>query len=264
MNAYNYSYFRPGWSPFSVLAMVLGFLVFWPIGLAVLAWILWGERFGWAPGADWISRQKTRGGWCQNRQQSWQDRRSNFGGGWGQGPSSGNAAFDAYRADQLKRLDSGEIDVGLLRPPVPRTGLRAFRVCAEVMIAAVPAGHPLATDEAIQLEDLAAEPFIAYAPYEARYFHDLVVELFTRAGLMPDYVQHLAQIHSILAMVHSGVGVAIVPEAAVSLHFSGVVLRPLALPQQRKAELYFVSREDNDNPLLPTIATLARELATAV
>lgn len=174
------------------------------------------------------------------------------------------ALKEMVSGDQLKRLDSGEIDVGLLRPPVPRTGLRAFRVCAEVMIAAVPAGHPLATDEAIQLEDLAAEPFIAYAPYEARYFHDLVVELFTRAGLMPDYVQHLAQIHSILAMVHSGVGVAIVPEAAVSLHFSGVVLRPLALPQQRKAELYFVSREDNDNPLLPTIATLARELATAV
>lgn len=174
------------------------------------------------------------------------------------------ALKEMVSGDQLKRLDSGEIDVGLLRPPVPRTGLRAFRVCAEAMIAAVPAGHPLARAEAISLEDLAIEPFITYAPYEARYFHDLVVELFTRAGLVPDYVQHLAQIHSILAMVHSGVGVSIVPEAAVSLHFSGVALRPLTLPQQRKAELYFVSREDNDNPLLPTIATLARELATAV
>lgn len=174
------------------------------------------------------------------------------------------ALKEMVSGDQLKRLDSGEIDVGLLRPPVPRTSLRAFRVCAEAMIAAVPAGHPLARAEAISLEDLAAEPFITYAPYEARYFHDLVVELFTRAGLVPDYVQHLAQIHSILAMVHSGVGVTIVPEAAVSLHFSGVALRPLTLPQQRKAELYFVSREDNDNPLLPTIATLARELATAV
>ncbi|MCU4182480.1 LysR family transcriptional regulator [Bosea sp. BH3] len=174
------------------------------------------------------------------------------------------ALKEMVSGDQLKRLDSGEIDVGLLRPPVPRTGLRAFRVCAEAMIAAVPTGHPLARAEALSLEELAAEPFITYAPYEARYFHDLVVELFTRAGLVPDYVQHLAQIHSILAMVHSGVGVAMVPEAAVSLHFSGVVLRPLALPQQRRAELYFVSREDNDNPLLPTIATLARELATAV
>lgn len=173
------------------------------------------------------------------------------------------ALKEMVSGDQLKRLDAGEIDVGLLRPPVPRTGLRAFRVCAEAMIAAVPAGHPLARAEAVSLDELASEPFITYAPYEARYFHDLVVELFTRAGLVPDYVQHLAQIHSILAMVHSGVGVAIVPEAAISLHFSGVALRPLDLPSQRAAELYFVSREANDNPLLPTIAALAKGLATA-
>lgn len=165
--------------------------------------------------------------------------------------------------DQLKRLDSGEIDIGLLRPPVPRSGLAAFRVSAERMIAAVPAGHPLARCESLTLEDLAAAPFITYAPFEARYFHDLVVELFSRAGLVPDYIQHIAQVHSLLAMVHSGVGVAIVPEAAESLQFSGVALRPIALTHQRMAELYFVSRVDNDNPLLPTIAALAKSLAAA-
>ena len=46
--------------------------------------------------------------------------------------------------DQLKRLGAGEIDIGLLRPPIPRTGLQFFRVKAEPMIAAVPAGHRLA------------------------------------------------------------------------------------------------------------------------
>ena len=78
-----------------------------------------------------------------------------------------------------------------------------------------------------------------YAPYEARYFHDLLVELFSRAALAPVYVQHLAQIHSILAIVHSGVGVALVPEAAQNLHFSGVALRPLSEPQQRRGRTLF-------------------------
>lgn len=163
--------------------------------------------------------------------------------------------------DQLKRLGAGEIDIGLLRPPIPRGGLQLFRVKAEPMIAAVPAGHPLARAEAIALPDLTAEPFIMYAPYEARYFHDLLVEMFSRAALVPAFVQHLAQIHSILAMVHSGVGVALVPEAAQNLQFSGVALRPLAGAQQRPAELYFVCRGDNDNPLLPVIAAIARNLA---
>jgi DNA-binding transcriptional LysR family regulator len=165
--------------------------------------------------------------------------------------------------DQLKGLGSGEIDIGLLRPPIPRSGLQFFRVKAEPMIAAVPAGHRLAGATAIGLPELAAEPFIMYAPYEARYFHDLLVELFSRAALAPVYVQHLAQIHSILAIVHSGVGVALVPEAAQNLQFSGVALRPLAEPQQRAAELYFVWRDDNDNPLLPVIAAIARDLAGA-
>ena len=163
--------------------------------------------------------------------------------------------------DQLKRLDSGEIDIGLLRPPIPRNGLSAFRVTAEPLIAAVNAGHALARSETIAIEDLVAEPFIMYAPYEARYFHDLLVELFSRTGLVPNYVQHLAQIHSILAMVHSGVGVALVPQAALNLHFSGVALRPVDLPRQRPAELFFVSREDNDNPLVPILAALAKGLA---
>jgi hypothetical protein len=101
----NTTYFRPEWSPFSVLAMVLGFLIFWPLGLAVLAYVLWGERFGF--GGDraerWVNRQKQWAGWCQNQQQRTHDRGNGFG--FGRGPSSGNAAFDDYRTEQLKRLD---------------------------------------------------------------------------------------------------------------------------------------------------------------
>jgi hypothetical protein len=101
----NTAYFRPEWSPFTVLAMVLGFIVFWPLGLAVLAYVLWGERFGF--GGDraerWINRQKAWAGWCHDRQQRTYDRPNGFG--FGRGPSSGNAAFDDYRAEQLRRLD---------------------------------------------------------------------------------------------------------------------------------------------------------------
>ncbi|NOJ39274.1 LysR family transcriptional regulator [Bradyrhizobium australiense] len=164
-------------------------------------------------------------------------------------------------SEQLKRLDSGEIDIGLLRPPIPRGNLDAFRVTAEPLVTALPGDHPLAKAAELRLEDLAREPFIMYEPYEARYFHDLLVELFSRAGLVPNYAQHLAQIHSILAMVHSGVGVALVPEAAANLRFSGVVLRPVLMQWQRPAELFFVRRGDNDNPLLPVIAGVARDLA---
>ena len=72
-----------------------------------------------------------------------------------------------------------------------------------------------------------------YSPYESRYFHDLLVALFTRADVLPRYVQHLSQIHSILAMVRAGLGLAIVPAAAASLKISDVRLRPLKLRTPR-------------------------------
>lgn len=97
----NAAMFRPQWSPITVLAMILGFIVFWPLGLAVLAYILWGERFGWSPdrAERWVNRQKQwAGGWCQGNA-------SGFRHGFGGMSRSGNAAFDAYREDQLRRLD---------------------------------------------------------------------------------------------------------------------------------------------------------------
>jgi DNA-binding transcriptional LysR family regulator len=163
--------------------------------------------------------------------------------------------------DQFEALGNGQIDAGLLRPPVVQAGTASFRVAEERLMAALPEDHPLAKAPSLSLRDFAGEPFIMYAPYEARYFHDLVIELFARSGLLPDYVQHLSQIHSILALVRSGLGISIVPEAALHLYSRGVVLRPLDLAAPRSAELYIAWRQDNDNPLLPAILDIARGLA---
>lgn len=91
------AFIKPQWGPLTIGLMVLGFVVFWPLGLAMLAYILWGEMFGGtAERAEaWVNQKKA---WCQ-------DRGSRHGsyGAWRQ--STGNAAFDEYRAEQLKRLD---------------------------------------------------------------------------------------------------------------------------------------------------------------
>lgn len=62
-----------------IAAMVLGFILFWPIGLALLAYMIWGK--------------KMFGTTCRKAHHA---RTRN---------SSGNAAFDAYKADTLKRLE---------------------------------------------------------------------------------------------------------------------------------------------------------------
>jgi DNA-binding transcriptional LysR family regulator len=132
------------------------------------------------------------------------------------------------------------------------------RVLAEPLMVALPKAHRLAAAKTISAADFADEPFIMYAPYEARYFHDLVADFFATAGVEPRYVQHLTQIHSMLALVRSGLGAALVPETASNLQLKDVVLRELAPPQPRLAHLFLVWRRDNNNPLLPIILDIAR------
>ena len=163
--------------------------------------------------------------------------------------------------DQLEALASGQIDAGLLRPPIARPEFSTRRVVAEPLLAAIPEHHRLASADLVSIEDFDDQPFVMYSPYESRYFHDLLVAQFARAQILPRYVQHLSQIHSILAMVRAGLGAAIVPAAAASFEIANVRLRPLKLPTKTSVELFLVWRRDYENPLLPALIEIASGLA---
>ena len=82
----NAAFIKPQWSPLTIALMVLGFVIFWPLGLAMLAYILWGEMFGGSSdkAEAWVSKSKA---WCRDN-----GYRHNGYGNWRN--SSGNAAFD--------------------------------------------------------------------------------------------------------------------------------------------------------------------------
>ena len=163
--------------------------------------------------------------------------------------------------DQFEALATGQIDVGLLRPPIARPEFASLRVLIEPLLAAIPEDHPLAEADNIALEDLNGQPFVMYSPFEARYFHDLLVAQFTRAEILPRYVQHLTQIHSILALVCAGLGLAVVPAAATGLNFRGVRLLPLRLRAPAPVELFLVWRRGDESPLLPALVEIAGTIA---
>jgi hypothetical protein len=83
---------RGRWSPLTVIAMIGGFAIWWPIGLAVLAWIIWGDRFDRRSARDAFQRMKGEFGGFARSNTAWS-------------PSTGNSAFDTYKAETLRRLD---------------------------------------------------------------------------------------------------------------------------------------------------------------
>jgi len=160
-------------------------------------------------------------------------------------------------AEQVDALASHRIDVGLLRPPVRRE-FDSVRVVREPLLAALPADHRLAKGRVPTLSDFDRQPFVSYSPHEARYFYDLLVAIFGKAGVAPRYVQHMSQVHAILALVRAGLGAAPVPAAAESLRFQGVTLRPVDTQPARPVELFLAWDRNNDNPALPAFLDMAR------
>jgi hypothetical protein len=97
---------RPAW----IALMVIGFIVFWPIGLAILAYIIWSGRMGcsarYGDMQQWRDRASER--WERKRER-WERRMQRWGGGHGSGlggfAPSGNRAFDEYRSEALRKLE---------------------------------------------------------------------------------------------------------------------------------------------------------------
>ncbi len=98
---YGYPRFHPGW----IVLMVLGFVFWWPLGLAMLALILWSSGMGcWSNGERWQRKMQR----MEEKVERFRDKMERFGGNWGRPPSSGNRAFDEYRAETLRRLEDEE------------------------------------------------------------------------------------------------------------------------------------------------------------
>jgi hypothetical protein len=96
---------KPAW----IALTVLGFCLYWPVGLAILAYLFWSGRMAcwkhdrWARRQEQWARAAGRGGWGGMHEAA--DR---WFSGMRQPRSSGNWAFDEYRADTLRRLEEEE------------------------------------------------------------------------------------------------------------------------------------------------------------
>lgn len=178
-------------------------------------------------------------------------------------PDIGLILNEMVSKTQVEDLMSGQLDIGLVRPPVSRPELKSTRVLVEPLVAAIPSGHPLAAVEELRPKDFEDEALIMYSSHDARYFYDIVISLFSTHGVLPRYVQHLVQIHSILSLVRAGVGVALVPSSAAALRYEGVVVKPLKTRRPPEIELFLVWRRDPPNPLIDHVVDLAQTLQVA-
>jgi DNA-binding transcriptional LysR family regulator len=131
----------------------------------------------------------------------------------------------------------------------------------ERFVAALPARHRLARVRGrIAVRELAEEAFVM-APREiAPGLHDIAALLTARAGFSPRVAQEAIQMQTVVSLVSSGLGVALVPSSVANLGRRGVVYREIGDTHPR-LDLWLAWRRGNLSAAGRELIAHARRIA---
>ncbi|TQJ34871.1 LysR family transcriptional regulator [Arthrobacter sp. SLBN-122] len=162
--------------------------------------------------------------------------------------------------DQLAGLLTGELDLGLARPPFDRETFDSHLLYRESMMLAVPEGHRLTLlGRSITADDFSDEPLIMHSATQARYFYDLVVRMLPIRHA--NVVHTVSQILTMVSLVAANRGLAFVPHSATLLGIRGVEFLPLEDGDHEQVELHALWNRRITNPAL---SRLLRDLEFAM
>jgi DNA-binding transcriptional LysR family regulator len=162
-------------------------------------------------------------------------------------------------AAQLRQLESGQIDVGFIRPASGRPGLAFETVQHEAIVVALPVSHPLAREPTLGVEQLAGETLVLLGREDSPGVRD---SLAGATELVHGDVQEVREMQTAIALVRAGVGISLVPESVRALAREGVVYRELPAGGPT-VELAMAWRAEDRSPVLGAFKQVARELVAA-
>src|SRR5690606_9531569 len=129
----------------------------------------------------------------------------------------------------LEEIGKGSLDLGLVRYPVLEPHATVLTaVEPDTLVAVLPAESPLRKRKRLSLRDLALEKFVMYSATAAANLRGQVMLACQAAGFTPRVVQEAVQVQTIISLVESGMGIALVPSNSSRHGPGGVVFRRLA------------------------------------
>jgi len=129
---------------------------------------------------------------------------------------------------QIRELRALRLDLGIALAPVDEPDLEFERLLREELVLAAPSGHPAVRGNgAVDLRTLAKESFIIPPRDIAPGLYDLIISHCHASGFAPRITQHARQMQTVVGLVSSGMGFALVPSSVRNLKRTGVQYRPL-------------------------------------
>lgn len=150
--------------------------------------------------------------------------------------------------DQLESIRDLRLDCGFLyNGPGASRDLGAESVAEHRVVLAVPQNSPFASRQSVSLRDLSDTPLISFNREQSTDYHDSLISALERAQVRRNVVYEAENESIMLALVNSGMGVALVNEGQMWRVPSGVVMLPVR-DLQLRLRLGFYWNRSNSKP----------------
>lgn len=156
---------------------------------------------------------------------------------------------EAGTSELIDALRQERLDAAFVRSPAHGDGLQVDPVLDEPMVAALPAGHPLAAEDGpLALSALATEALILYRRSSGPGLYDAIVTACREQGFTPLVGQEAPRLPATLSLVAAGIGISIVPASMQRLGGDGLAYRLLSQCGTLSAPLHLVTRRAHPSP----------------
>jgi len=163
--------------------------------------------------------------------------------------------------EQIRALEEGHIQVGLIRLPISTPMVHVEVVRREPIVCVLPEEHPLAAREQIAVSLLAHEPFVLQSRQRGTGYHTQLMKLCLSSGFTPNIIQEVTEMHAIVGLVAAGIGVSLVPLSTRNIRSQGVVYRKLE-GVEIVTEMAVAWQRDTHSTVVQNFLTVAKEIFT--
>jgi LysR family transcriptional regulator, benzoate and cis,cis-muconate-responsive activator of ben and cat genes len=138
--------------------------------------------------------------------------------------------FEMLTEEQADAFRDARIHIGIGRQAPAWPGCTTRTLLDERVMAVLAADHPLASLDAVRVDDLAVSPLIVYPKHPAAQFPRFIASLYRDAGVTPRVAHEAYEIQTAIALVAAGLGITFVGESVARHGRADVVYRHLTGP----------------------------------
>ncbi len=177
-------------------------------------------------------------------------------------PRAEPALTEERTDDLVRRIELGQLDLGLLASPVPGDGLEVVEVATDEFHLAMPEDHPFAGDGPLPSGMLAGLPMMLLE--DGHCLRDQAIDVCAGVGATIEGTIQGTSLTTLCQMVSAGAGVTLLPASAREVEArngSGLVTRPLRDPRPART---VVLAWRASSPLSGLYRTFAEAIGSAV